>query len=72
MAFARGRLSPLHEIMAANDWKTPGGGNLQISSLRGRRLKGKGKGVLGARSARGGREGGKRLPGNHCFRHPAY
>ena len=39
-----------------------------ISSLRGRRLKGKGKGVLGAR-----REGGgKRLAGNHCFRHPAY
>ena len=24
MAFARGRLSPSHEIMAANDWKTPG------------------------------------------------
>ena len=46
-------------------------------SLRGRRLKGKGKGVLGARETRGareegGREGGKRLPGNHCFRHPAY
>ena len=37
-------------------------------SLRGRRLKEKGKGVLGAR-----REGGgKRLPGNHCFRHPTY
>ena len=31
MAFARGRLSPSHEIMAANDWKTPGGGSLQIS-----------------------------------------
>ena len=41
-------------------------------SLRGRRLKGKGKGVLGARETRGEkregrarREGGKRLPGNH-------
>ena len=32
MAFARGRLSPSHEIMAANDWKTPGGGSLQIRS----------------------------------------
>ena len=31
MTFARGRLSPSHEIMAANDWKTPGGGSLQIS-----------------------------------------
>ena len=49
------------------------------NSLRGRRLKGKGKGVLakrvlGARETREGgggggarREGGKRLPGNHCF-----
>ena len=42
-------------------------------SLRGRRLKGKGKGVCerNARGARGGKEGGKRLPGNHCFFHPA-
>ena len=31
MAFARGRLPPSHKIMAANDWKTPGGGSLQIS-----------------------------------------
>ena len=47
------------------------------ASLRGRRLKGKGKGVLSARETRGareegGRKGGKRLPGNHCFRLPAY
>ena len=33
-----------------------------FGSLRGRRLKWKGKGVWGARSARGGRKGGKR-----CF-----
>ena len=49
----------------------------ESNSLRGRRLKGKGKGVWGARVTRwahqeGGREGEKRLPGNHCFRHPAY
>ena len=31
MAFARGRLSPSHEIMGAYDLKTPGGGSLQIS-----------------------------------------
>ena len=44
-------------------------------SLRGRRLKGNGKGVLGkgvigAREKREGRarkEGGKHLPGRHCF-----
>ena len=36
-------------------------------SLRGRRLKGKGKGVLGARERRARREGGKRLRGDHCF-----
>ena len=39
-------------------------------SLRGRRLKGKGKGVLRVREKREGRarkEGGKRLPGSHCF-----
>ena len=36
-----------------------------VSSLRGRRLKGKGKGVLGARETRGAREeGGKE--GNAC------
>ena len=47
-----------------------------INSLRGRRLKGKGKGglgkgVLGAeKRERGARkEEGKRLPGNHCFPH---
>ena len=34
-------------------------------SLRGRRLKGKGKGVLGARETRGAREGGGR-EGNTC------
>ena len=34
MAFARGRLSPSHEKMRANDWKTPGGGSLQISLCR--------------------------------------
>ena len=27
MTNARGRLSPSHELMAANDWKTPGGGS---------------------------------------------
>ena len=49
----------------------PGEANRPIplkGSLRGRRLKGKGKGVLGARETRGAREeggGGKRLPGNH-------
>ena len=38
-----------------------------------RHLKGKGKGVLGARETRGGSRGGgggggrKRLPGDHCF-----
>ena len=32
MRRARGRLSPSHEIMVANDWKTPGGGSLQIRS----------------------------------------
>ena len=31
MAFARGRLSPSHEIMGAYDLKTPGGGSLKIS-----------------------------------------
>ena len=36
-------------------------------SLRGKRLKGKGKGVLGAREKRARREGGKRLRGDHCF-----
>ena len=42
---------------------------MEKPSLRGRRLKGKGKGVLGAREVwgRARREGGKRLPGNHCF-----
>ena len=33
---------------------------LLVSSLRGRRLKGKGKGVLGARGTRGAREEGGR------------
>ena len=44
---------------------------MEKPSLRGRRLKGKGKGVLGAREVRGcaRREGGKRLPGDHCFFH---
>ena len=47
-------------------------------SLRGRSLKGKEKGVLGVKETRGAREGlarregGKGLPRNHCFRHPAY
>ena len=36
-----------------------------VSSLRGRRLKGKGKGVLGAREVRGAREEGGR-EGNAC------
>ena len=40
-------------------------------SLRGRRLKGKGKGVLGAREKRGAHEEGgggrKRPPGDHCI-----
>ena len=35
-------------------------------SLRGRRLKGKGKGVLGARETRGAREEGGRELGNAC------
>ena len=36
-----------------------------LRSLRGRRLKGKGKGVLGARETRGAREEGER-EGNAC------
>ena len=37
-------------------------------SLRGRRLKGKGKGVLFARETRGAREEeGKETPGDHCI-----
>ena len=31
MALARRRLFPSHGIMAANDWKRPGSGSLQIS-----------------------------------------
>ena len=42
--------------------------NSLLCSLRGRCLKGKGKEVLGARETRGAREeGGRRLPGDHCF-----
>ena len=49
------------------------GGRVDGPSLRGRRLKGKGKGVLGASEKLEARqEGGKRLPGDHCFCHPAY
>ena len=40
-----------------------------VDRLRGRRLKGKGKGVLGARETRGAREEGgrKHLQGVHCL-----
>ena len=44
------------------------------TSLRGRRLKGKGKGIRARDHARGRREEGgrERLQGSHCFRLPAY
>ena len=41
------------------------GSNPVVANLRGRRLKGKGKGVLGARETRGAREEGGRK-GNAC------
>ena len=42
------------------------------TSLRGRRSKGKGKGIRARDHARGEEEGGERLQGSHCFRYPTY